>query len=195
MYRQYVYTLRQMNLRKKMAQNSKHLFFKKPLNNLHFQNVWPTGNEFPANNLLSSFAPKHWSVKFSTIAYTLARKHFKIFVGTTSAITFRLKTGAQIRKNLQSAEVITEGLKEEWENSEARAGLRKADKIVNEKQGGYFRSGDDVQGGWQKGEAMKWQEETEMQRNEPSKWMSGWDAIGIPVSKHQTLVCYSAPTN
>lgn len=103
MYRQYVYMLRQMNLRKKMAQNSTYLFFKKPLlNNLHFQNVWPTGNEFPANNLQSSFAPKHWSVKFSTIAYTLARKHFKIFVDTTSAITFRLDRSSNKEEPLVS---------------------------------------------------------------------------------------------
>lgn len=52
-------------LREKMA----HFFFKKPLfNNLHSQNVWPIGKEFPANNhLLSSSAHQHRSARFSRI--------------------------------------------------------------------------------------------------------------------------------
>lgn len=58
----------------------------------------------------------------------------------------------------------------EWGNFETQARLWKAGEIYKgETQGGYFKFGEDVQCGWQEGEAMEWQEETEVQRNMPSK--------------------------
>lgn len=58
-----------------------------------------------------------------------------------------------------------------------KLGCERQVRFIKEKQDGYFKFGEDVQHGWQGGEAREWQEESEMQRNtqvntQTSKWMN-----------------------
>lgn len=77
---------------KKMA----HFFFEKPpFNNLHSQNVWPIGKEFPANNHeLNSFATLVSKVfKNRPQAGSLPISTLKSFGDTKSVCNFQTHDG------------------------------------------------------------------------------------------------------